>query len=108
VPYTGGAAAAARGEHLAITELVDLLARRPRQWADAAAQIVVALVLCLLIWYGVEIARSSWSDHLAVLDWPVSIEYIALPVGSAATLVFVLHDVVQIARGVPRAERYCE
>ena len=108
VTFIGGAAAAARGEHVAITELVDLLARRPRQWADAMAQIVVAIALCLLIWYGVEIARSSWSDHLAVLDWPVSIEYIALPVGSAATLVFVLQDLVQIVRGVPRADRYCE
>jgi TRAP-type C4-dicarboxylate transport system permease small subunit len=108
VTFIGGAAAAARGEHVAITELIDFLVRRPRQWADAMAQIVVSLVLCLLIWYGIEIARSSWSNHLAVLDWPVSIEYIALPIGSAATLVFVLYDLVQIVRGVPRANRYCE
>jgi TRAP-type transport system small permease protein len=108
VTFIGGAAAAARGEHVAITELIDFLSRRPRQWADAIAQIVVAFVLCLLIWYGIEIARSSWNNHLPVLDWPVSVEYIALPVGSAATLVFVLYDIVQIARNVPRAQRYCE
>jgi TRAP-type C4-dicarboxylate transport system permease small subunit len=41
-----------------------------------------------------------------VLDWPMSIEYLALPVGSAATLVFVLFDLIQIARGRSRAERF--
>jgi len=106
VTFIGGAAAARRGEHIAITEIVDLLAPRPHQWADAMAQLVAAFVLCLLIWYGIGIVQSAWSDHLSVLDWPVSIEYLGLPVGSAATLVFVLFDLSQIARGLPRSERY--
>jgi len=106
VTFMGGAAAAQRGEHIAITEIVDFLAPRPHQWADAMAQLVAAFVLCLLIWYGIGIVQSAWSDHLSVLDWPVSIEYLGLPVGSAATLVFVLFDLSQIARGLPRSERY--
>ena len=106
VTFIGGAAAARRGEHVAITELVDLLADRPHQWADGMAQLVSALVLCLLIWYGIGIAQSGWNNHLTVLDWPVSIEYLALPAGSAATLVFVLFDLTQIARGFPRSVRY--
>lgn len=106
VTFIGGAAAARRGEHVAITELVDLLAARPHQWADGMAQLVSAFVLCLLIWYGIGIAQSGWNNHLTVLDWPVSIEYLALPAGSAATLVFVLFDLTQIARGFPRSVRY--
>jgi TRAP-type C4-dicarboxylate transport system permease small subunit len=106
VTFLGGAAATRRGEHVAITELVDLLIGTPRQWADGIAQLVAVLVLCLLIWYGIGIAQSSWNNHLTVLDWPVSIEYLALPVGSAAALVFVLYDLAQIVRGVPRAARH--
>jgi TRAP-type C4-dicarboxylate transport system permease small subunit len=106
VTFIGGAAAARRGEHVAIAELVDLLGGRGRQWADAAAQVVSAIVLLLLIGYGMSIVVSSWSNHLTVLDWPMSIEYLALPVGSAATLVFVLFDLIQIARGRSRAERF--
>lgn len=106
VTFVGGAAAARRGEHVAISEIVDFLAPRPHQWADAMAQLVAAFVLCMLIWYGFVIAQTTWSDHLSVLGWPMSIEYLGLPVGSAATLVFVLFDLTQIARGLPRSERY--
>ncbi len=106
VTFMGGASAARRGEHIAITEIVDFLAPRPHQWADAMAQLVAAFVLCLLIWYGIGIARSAWVDTLSVLGWPMSFEYLGLPIGSAATLVFVLYDLSQIARGLPRAERY--
>jgi TRAP-type C4-dicarboxylate transport system permease small subunit len=106
VTFMGGAAAAQRGEHIAITEIVDFLPVRPHQWADAMAQLVAAFVLCLLIWYGIGIAELAWSDQMSVLGWPMSMEYLGLPVGSAATLVFVLYDLTQIARGLPRAERY--
>jgi len=106
VTFIGGAAAARRGEHVTITELVDLLGGRGRRWADGAAQVVAAAVLLLLIWYGMSVVQSGWSNRLTVLDWPMSIEYLALPVGSAATLVFVVFDVVQIARGRSRAERF--
>jgi TRAP-type transport system small permease protein len=106
VTFIGGAAAARRGEHVTITELVDLLGGRGRRWADAAAQVVAVAVLLLLIWYGMSIVQSGWNNRLTVLDWPMSIEYLALPVGSAATLVFVGFDLAQIVRGRSRAERF--
>jgi TRAP-type C4-dicarboxylate transport system permease small subunit len=106
VTFMGGAAAAQRGEHIAITELVDFLAPRPHQWADAMAQLVAAFVLCVLIWYGMELVQAAWVDEMSVLGWPISIEYLGLPIGSAATLVFVLFDLTQIARGLPRSQRY--
>jgi TRAP-type C4-dicarboxylate transport system permease small subunit len=106
VTFMGGAAAARRGEHIAITEIVDFLAPRPHQWADALGQLVAAFVLCLLIWYGMGIALDAWSEELSVLGWPMAIPYLGLPVGSAATLVFVLYDLTLIARGLPRSERY--
>ena len=106
VTFMGGASAAQRGEHIAISEIVDFLAPRPHQWEDAMAQLIAAFVLCMLIWYGMELVQAAWDDEMSVLGWPVSIEYLGLPVGSAATLVFVLFDLTQIARGLPRSERY--
>jgi TRAP-type C4-dicarboxylate transport system permease small subunit len=108
VTFVGGAAAGRRGEHVAITELVDLLPARLHRWAEGLAQLVAAAVLALLVWKGIGIAQSASTDHLSVLGWPMSVEYLGLPVGSAATLVFVLFDLTEIARGVPRAERYGE
>ncbi|MBU6485823.1 MAG: TRAP transporter small permease [Betaproteobacteria bacterium] len=108
VTFLGGAAATRRGEHVAITEFADKLSAMPRRWLDGAIQLVCALVLLLLTWYGIGIAQASWSDRLTVLNWPMSVEYLALPVGSVAALAFVLFDLFQIALGRSRAERYGE
>jgi TRAP-type C4-dicarboxylate transport system permease small subunit len=108
VTFIGGAAAGRRGEHVAIVELVDLLGGRAHRWADFLAQLVAAAVLGMLVWYGIEIARGAWVDTLSVLGWPMTFEYLGLPIGSAATLVFVIYDLVLIARGVPRSGRYGE
>jgi TRAP-type C4-dicarboxylate transport system permease small subunit len=43
---------------------------------------------------------------LTVLDWPMAFQYLALPVGSAVSLVFVGYDLIQILRGTPREQRY--
>ena len=106
VTFLGGAAAARRAEHVGITELVDKLSNQPRQWADGLAQLVSAVILGLSIWYGMVIVDAGWTNRLTVLDWPMSIEYLALPVASAATLVFVLYDLQQIVRGRSRSQRY--
>lgn len=106
VTFLGGAAAAQRHEHVAITELVDLLGLNGRRWADGLAQLVSAAVLGLLIGYGLLIADAGLSNRLTAIDLPMAWEYLALPVGSAATLVFVVWDLVQIAAGHTRAQRY--
>ncbi len=108
VTFLGGAAAGRRGEHVAITSLVDLLPARLHCWTEGLAQLVAAAVLVLLVWKGIAIAQSASADHFSVLGWPMSVEYAGLPVGSAATLVFVLFDLTEIVRGVPRHARYGE
>lgn len=106
VTFLGGAAAARRGMHMAITEFVDKLSGDARRAADGAIQLVCAAVLVLLVKYGWGIVQSSWGNTLTVLDVPMALQYLALPVGAGAMLVFVLHDFVQTARGKTRAERY--
>ena len=106
VTFLGGAAAARRGAHMAITELIDKLGVASRRIADLLITLAGALVLLLLTWYGWSITLTSWTNRLTVLDIPMSFQYLALPVGSMATLVFVLWDGVQILRGRSRDSRF--
>ena len=106
VTFLGGASAARRGTHMTITEFIDKLAGKSRLKADAAVQLLCLAVLFLLVWYGIGIVMANWGNILTVLDWPMAFQYLALPVGSTASLVFVGYDLSQILRGKPRKERY--
>lgn len=106
VTFLGGASAARRNAHMTITELLDKMDESRRRWADLAVQILSAVVLILLVRYGLLIVNAGWGNSLTVLDIPVALQYLALPVGAAAMLVFVAWDAWQIMRGVPRAQRY--
>jgi len=106
--FLGGTAAGRRGEHVAITELIDRLGSGARYVVDILIQFVIVAVLGLLIWYGSGLVESAWNDHSPVLDWPMSFVYLAVPVSSVATLLFVLYDLVLIVRGESRAERISE
>ena len=106
VTFLGAAAATRRGAHMSITELIDRLGPAARRGADLAIAAVAGAVLALLVWYGAGIVRATWANELTVLGWPMGLQYLALPVGAAATLVFVAWDAWQIGRGVPREKRY--
>lgn len=105
--FLGVAAAARRNAHMAVTELIDLVPEPgPRLAADALIQLMVGGMLVLLVWKGGVAANASWGSVLTVLDWPMAVQYLSLPVGSAIALVFVAWDLLQITRRVPRQQRY--
>ncbi len=87
---------------------VDKLTGKFRLRADAAVQMLCLVVLALLVWYGMGIVMANWGNILTVLDWPMAFQYLALPVGSGISLVFVGYDLIQILRGTPREQRYGE
>ncbi len=104
--FLGGASVARRGTHMAITEFLDKLSGGSRRRADGIIQVFCMAVLVLLVKYGFGIVMANWGNELTVLEWPMALQYLALPVGSAAMLIFVGFDVVQIIRGKTREERY--
>jgi TRAP-type C4-dicarboxylate transport system permease small subunit len=104
--FLGGASLARRGGHMTITEFLDKLSEAKRRQADGVIQVVALVVLALLVWYGIGIVQANWGNVLTVLDWPMALQYLGLPVGSAAMLVFVAFDLIQIFRGRSREERY--
>jgi TRAP-type C4-dicarboxylate transport system permease small subunit len=104
--FLGGASVARRGTHMAITEFVDKLSTGSRQKADGIIQAFCVAVLVLLVKYGYGIVMANWGNELTVLEWPMALQYLALPIGSAAMLLFVAFDLIQIIRGKNREERY--
>ena len=106
VTFLGGASAARRGAHMTITEFLDKLSGKSRLKADGVIQVFCLVVLVLLVWYGMGIVMANWGNVLTVLEWPMAFQYLALPVGSAVSLVFVAYDLIQILRGKTREERY--
>jgi TRAP-type C4-dicarboxylate transport system permease small subunit len=85
-----------------ITEFIDKLAPARRRLADAAIHVVAIAVLVLLVWYGVRLVNAGWTNELTVLGWPMALQYLGLPVGSACTLVFVLHDLWRTLTAAPQ------
>ena len=106
VTFLGGAAAAYRGIHMSINEFLDKLGEPARRWADTAIQLACCAILALLVWYGWGIVQASWDNILTVLNVPMAVQYLALPVGAGLMLVFVGNDLWQTLRGVPRDVRY--
>jgi len=108
VTFLGGAAAARRGAHMTITEFIDKLSGRPRFVADAFVQGFCALVMLVCVYFGFGLVNRTWGTDLVILRWPIAVQYLALPVGCGLALLFMLFDLFQILRGVPRAVRYGE
>ncbi len=106
VTFLSGAAAVRRGAHMSITEFVDKLSAKKRFGADAAIQVFCSVVLCLCVVYGISLVNFNWGNQMTVLHWPMAVQYMALPVGCFLMLVFMLFDLYQIIRGVPRDVRY--
>jgi TRAP-type C4-dicarboxylate transport system permease small subunit len=102
--FLGGASAARRGAHMRITEFVDKMPPALSRTVELATRVAVVAMLALLIWYGVGISQRTWEQEMTVLHWPMGAQYLAMPVGSALALVFLLHETMLVASGKPIPE----
>jgi len=89
--FIGAAAAYRAGGHIAVTMLVD---RLPQALQNAALRVVdlLMLLVCLFVTgYGARLVMETMGQSIAELPWlPVGVTYLAIPVGSLVTLLFVL------------------
>lgn len=106
VTFLGGACAAQRGAHMTITEFIDKLDAPRRRWADATVQALSLGVLVILVRYGWALVAANWGNQLTVLEWPMAVQYMGMAVGCTLMGLFTAWDLLQILRGVPRAQRY--
>jgi TRAP-type C4-dicarboxylate transport system permease small subunit len=106
VTFLSGACAARRGAQMTITEFIDMLDGKGRERADAAIDLVAIAMLAVLFWYGINLVIVGWGNELSVLQIPMSFQYLGMPVGVAAILVWMLYDLWQILHGKTRAQRW--
>lgn len=93
--FFGAAAAYRAGAHIAVQMLTDRLPR-PLQRACAGFVHLAMLVVSLFVLvYGFKLVEGTMGQTLSELPWlPVGITYLALPLGSLVTLLFVLEHIV--------------
>lgn len=89
--FIGAAAGYRANAHIAVTLLADVLPR-PLKWlAGVAVDVLMALACAFVAWYGGRLVLATMGQSLAELPWlPVGITYLSMPLGSLATLMFVL------------------
>ncbi len=99
--FLGGASAARRGAHMRITEFVDSFPETLKFVAEIATRLGVIVLLCFLIWYGFSITEAAMGQELTVLHIPMGLQYLAMPVGSALALLFVIYELYLLVRREP-------
>jgi TRAP-type C4-dicarboxylate transport system permease small subunit len=106
VTFLSGACAARRGAQMTITEFIDMLGGKARERADAAIDLLEIVMLVLLFWYGINLVIVGWGNELTVLQIPMSFQYLGMPVGVAAIMVWILYDLWLILQGKTRTQRW--
>lgn len=97
--FLGAAAAARRGSHMRISELVEAATPKLRRGLEIITRIAVLTLLGLLVWRGMLIVNRTMDQEMSVLYWPVGLQYLAMPVGSLLTAVYVAYDALLLLKG---------
>ena len=106
VTFLSGSCAARRGAQMTITEFIDKLDGKGRERADAAVDLLAIAMLLVLFWYGINLVIIGWGNELTVLQIPMSFQYLGMPVGVFAILVWTVYDLWLILQGKTRAQRW--
>lgn len=89
VTFLGSAAAAARGAHMRVTEIFELIVpERFKALVSLAMNLAIAALMIALIYFGTNTAIHMWPEQTTVLYWPIGLLYASMPVGIFLTLVF--------------------
>lgn len=89
--FFGAAAGYRAGAHIAVGMLVDRLPAAMQAMLTRVVDLLMVGVCLFVIGWGFKLCLETMGQTLADLPWmPVGITYLPLPLGSLATLVFVL------------------
>lgn len=89
--FIGAATAYRAGGHIAVTMLTDLLPAPLRGLFEVIVDLLMAVISAFVVWYGVRLCLETWGQSISELPWlPVGATYAAVPLGAAATLLFVI------------------
>jgi TRAP-type C4-dicarboxylate transport system permease small subunit len=93
--FVGAAAAYRAGGHIAVAMFTDPLPPPLRRAVARLVELLMLLACGFVVWYGTRLCLETMGQFIAELPWlPVGVTYLAIPVGSLATLLFVLEHMV--------------
>jgi TRAP-type C4-dicarboxylate transport system permease small subunit len=93
--FFGAAAAYRAGAHIAVQMLTDRLPRALQRACAGFVHLAMLAVSVFVLVYGLKLVQGTMGQTLSELPWlPVGITYLALPLGSLVTLLFVLEHIV--------------
>jgi len=92
--FFGAAAAYRAGAHIAVGMLTDRLPRVPQRICAGFVHAAMLAVSLFVLVYGMKLVLGTMGQTISELPWlPVGITYLALPLGSLVTLLFVLEHI---------------
>jgi TRAP-type C4-dicarboxylate transport system permease small subunit len=90
----GAAIALKRGEHIAVTFLLDTLPKRAAGVLTMVAQVSVMLILTVMVWGGIKLVLVTSAQISPALRIPMAVPYLALPVGAVIMLCHVVNSLM--------------
>ncbi|MBM3572663.1 MAG: TRAP transporter small permease [Alphaproteobacteria bacterium] len=100
-----GAAVGVREElHLGISVIRSRLGPGWRMVVDLFNHTCVAVFAVAMTWYGWALARETWSHTIPTVGIPEGLNYLAVPISGAATILFVAEHVLRLVLRGPEAE----
>lgn len=93
-----------RAGHFRIDLLAGLLPPRARFLLELAIKLVIAVLLVLLVYYGLALVRLSDPRPLPMTGVPSSYAAAALPVAYALMVVTVVEQILRHLRGLPESD----
>ena len=93
--FVGAAAAYRAGGHIAVAMFTDPLPPPLQRVVARIVEGLMLLVCAFVVWYGTRLCLGTMGQYIAELPWmPVGVTYLAIPLGSLATLLFVIEHMV--------------
>jgi TRAP-type C4-dicarboxylate transport system permease small subunit len=88
--FIGAASGIHYGTHVSIDVLVRRLPGRYGRIVDLTARILVGAFLLILCWYGLQLSLRTMDQMSPALGIPIGFAYLAIPVGAALGLFFLV------------------
>lgn len=93
--FLGAAAAYRAGAHIAVELFTELMPPAARRLAAKLVDGLMLLVCGFVAWFGGRLCLETMGQSVAELPWlPVGVTYLAIPIGAAVTLLFVLEHLL--------------
>ncbi|KIX14182.1 TRAP transporter small permease [Dethiosulfatarculus sandiegensis] len=88
--FLGAGVALRKGQHIAVTILVDRLPPKARVVFVRASQVSMAVIVAVIFWGGIDLVQITQSQISPALRIPMCIPYLAIPIGSAIMMVHLI------------------